>query len=473
MKHQAFNPYLPSWEYIPDGEPYLIGDRVYVFGSHDRFGGTYFCLGDYVAWSAPQDDLSDWRCEGVIYRKEQDPLFNEKDNVLFAPDVVQGKDGRWYLFYTLASNGIMSVAVSDCPAGKYTYHGAVRAPDGHIIGTQKGDVFNFDPGILSDGGHIYLYTGFSPRPGPGFDALMQGRRGEGSYCFELEDDMLTVKGEPSLIASGPCRAEGTSFAEHPFFEASSIRKIGKTYYFIYSSIYGHELCYATSDCPTGGFTFRGVLVSNGDVGYHGRTYEQALAFMGNNHGSLLQTGGKWYIFYHRHTNRSSYSRQACAEEIVLREDGLFEQAEMTSCGLNGGDLKGEGLYPAYIACNLKGPSGTCFSEAAGDDAPYITQDGGDREGGEKGYIANIRRGSMIGTKYYDTHSTLSISVFTRGAGGRLVVSDGEHTLAELELSASQTWQESVAAFSGGHARCALYFLYEGQGAIDLGAFALK
>ena len=160
MKHQAFNPYLPSWEYIPDGEPYLIGDRVYVFGSHDRFGGTYFCLGDYVAWSAPQDDLSDWRCEGVIYRKEQDPLFNEKDNVLFAPDVVQGKDGRWYLFYTLASNGIMSVAVSDCPAGKYTYHGAVRAPDGHIIGTQKGDVFNFDPGILSDGGHIYLYTGF-------------------------------------------------------------------------------------------------------------------------------------------------------------------------------------------------------------------------------------------------------------------------------------------------------------------------
>lgn len=80
---------------------------------------------------------------------------------------------------------------------------------------------------------------------------------------------------------------------------------------------------------------------------------------------------------------------------------------------------------------------------------------------------------MIGTKYYDTHSTLSISVFTRGAGGKLIVSDGEQTLAELELPASQTWQESAAAFSGGHARCALYFLYEGQGAIDLRAFALK
>lgn len=31
MKKQAFNPYLPSWEYIPDGEPYVFGGRVYIF----------------------------------------------------------------------------------------------------------------------------------------------------------------------------------------------------------------------------------------------------------------------------------------------------------------------------------------------------------------------------------------------------------------------------------------------------------
>ena len=58
---------LPSWEYIPDGEPYVFGDRVYVYGSHDRFNGHVFCLGDYMGWSAPVNDLSDWRCEGVIY----------------------------------------------------------------------------------------------------------------------------------------------------------------------------------------------------------------------------------------------------------------------------------------------------------------------------------------------------------------------------------------------------------------------
>ena len=55
MKKQAFNPYLPSWEYIPDGEPYVFGDRVYVYGSHDYFNGYVFCMGDYVCWSAPVD----------------------------------------------------------------------------------------------------------------------------------------------------------------------------------------------------------------------------------------------------------------------------------------------------------------------------------------------------------------------------------------------------------------------------------
>ena len=49
---QAFNPYLPSWEYIPDGEPYVLGDRVYIYGSHDYYNGHVFCLGNYVCWSA-------------------------------------------------------------------------------------------------------------------------------------------------------------------------------------------------------------------------------------------------------------------------------------------------------------------------------------------------------------------------------------------------------------------------------------
>ena len=40
---EAANPYLPLWEFIPDGEPYVFEDpdqpgqyRVYVYGSHDN-----------------------------------------------------------------------------------------------------------------------------------------------------------------------------------------------------------------------------------------------------------------------------------------------------------------------------------------------------------------------------------------------------------------------------------------------------
>lgn len=52
MKKQCLNPYLPLYEHIPDGEPhvfqnrlYIFGshDRLYIFGSHDRENGNEFC----------------------------------------------------------------------------------------------------------------------------------------------------------------------------------------------------------------------------------------------------------------------------------------------------------------------------------------------------------------------------------------------------------------------------------------------
>lgn len=98
-KQQAVNPFLPGWEYIPDGEPRIFHDRVYLYGSHDHFGAPIFCVGDYVCWSAPVDDLADWRYEGVIYKRNQDPKNALGLHLLFAPDVVQGTDGRYYLYY--------------------------------------------------------------------------------------------------------------------------------------------------------------------------------------------------------------------------------------------------------------------------------------------------------------------------------------------------------------------------------------
>ena len=125
MKKQAFNPYLPSWEYIPDGEPYVFDGRVYVYGSHDFWNGYVFCMGDYVCWSAPVDDLGNWRYEGVIYPRNADPLNKEGKMCLYAPDVTVGPDGRYYLYYVLDKVGVISVAVCDTPAGKYEFYGYV------------------------------------------------------------------------------------------------------------------------------------------------------------------------------------------------------------------------------------------------------------------------------------------------------------------------------------------------------------
>ena len=127
MEKQVFNPYLPSYEYVPDGEPHVFGSRVYVYGSHDRFNGKAFCVRNYVCWSAPVDDLTDWRFEGEIYRKDQDRyLPDAKDRRLFAPDVQKGPDGRYYLYYAFDFSGVIGVAVCDTPAGKYEYYGNVH-----------------------------------------------------------------------------------------------------------------------------------------------------------------------------------------------------------------------------------------------------------------------------------------------------------------------------------------------------------
>ena len=54
------NPLFPLNEYVPDGEPHVFGDRVYLYGSHDEEGGTRFCVRDYTVWSASVNNLSEW-----------------------------------------------------------------------------------------------------------------------------------------------------------------------------------------------------------------------------------------------------------------------------------------------------------------------------------------------------------------------------------------------------------------------------
>ena len=479
MKQQAFNPYLPSWEYVPDGEPHLFGDRVYVYGSHDKFNAPIFCVNDYVCWSAPEDDLSDWRCEGVIYRKNQDPKNKLGLRLLFAPDVCRGPDGRYYLYYAFDFMGIMGVAVCDTPAGEYQFLGHVKYPDGTVWGRRKGDQFPFDPGVLADDdGRVWLYSGFYT-PAPAIATGGVRLRNDGGTVVELERDMVTMKGEPKVIF--PKEGPG-SFPNHEFFEASSIRKDGDQYLFVYSSRHNHELCYATSKRPDGGFTFGGTLVSLGDLFLDGRTEERdGLNYLGNTHGGLLNIGEDWYIFYHRQTNRHSYSRQACAERLERNPDGSFRQAEVTSCGLNGGPLAGAGRYPAYAACNVYGRNGTRFlsmlKHRKGLD-PFLTQKGGDREEGPDQYVSNFCTGCTVGFKYFDLRETREITVNLQGYGNGCAVTvrtkeQGE-AVCRIPVETCTAQKGFTGRLPGGLGeKEALYFSVEGKGTFDFLSFDLS
>lgn len=464
MKKQAFNPYLPSWEYIPDGEPYVFDDRVYVYGSHDFYNGYVFCMGDYMCWSAPVDDLGNWRCEGVIYPRDEDPLNRDGKMCLYAPDVTVGPDGRYYLYYVLDKVSVVSVAVCDTPAGKYEFYGYVHYQDGTRLGERVDDEPQFDPGVLTEGEKTYLYTGFC---GNG-DKSRTGAR-----VTVLDKDMLTILEEPVTIVPGCEYSAGTGYEGHAFFEASSIRKREDTYYFIYSSQVMHELCYAVSKNPTGDFVYGGVIVSNCDM--HIDSYKPAdmpMAYGANNHGSIVQIGEDWYIFYHRHTNGTWYSRQGCAEKINFREDGSIPQAEITSCGLNSGPLRGKGIYPAYIACHLFTRESSAY--VGGDRFPKVMQDGKDGDE-ETGYVGNIQDSATVGFKYFDVKGVSRITITVRGyAKGVFQVKTARNgeVLAEIPVDYTNVWEDYTVPVSIEDGIHALYLTFCGQGNAMLKSFEL-
>ena len=481
MKEYALNPFLPEYEYIPDGEPHVFDGRVYLYGSHDRFDGERFCMNDYVCYSADCQDLKHWRYEGVIYDRRKDVRLKEERHELWAPDVVRGKDGRYYLYYC-PDDSIRSigVAVCDSPAGKYEFYGLVHDKEGKVIGEREGDTIAFDPGVFMDeDGTCYLYSGNGPR-------IVEdiGKEPKASVVMILEDDMVTVREEPKKLLPVLGVAAGTGYEGHEFFEASSIRKIRGKYYLVYSSVHLHELCYAISDRPDGGFQYGGVIVSNADIVEN----SEAKNSIGNNHGGIECINGKYYIFYHRQTNATMHSRQACAEEIIIDEDGKICQVPITSCGLNGGPLPDNGIYPASCVCLLYGkyPHEIAFSPDVKIKQPYVTQDhpdfdmetftDTDKSQLPRQYIKNGQDGMHAVFRYFDIQELSQIQVVVRGtASGRLEIHTGENgkIISEIQIEPSDEWK----VFSGSAEKCQgvqeLHFCYHGEGILEFLEFGLK
>lgn len=462
------NPYLPLWEYVPDGEPRIFGDRLYIYGSHDRSGGDFFCLEDYVVWSAPLEDLTDWRCEGVSYRREQDPHNAGGKWELFAPDVVRGADGRYYLFYCLRMQKEFGVAVSDSPAGPFAFYCHLRRRDGSLFDSEM----PYDPSVLVDSdGRVYLYYGYTSEA---IAAKFGAEASGGCMVVELSADLRTVLTQPKVCLPRDIHTAGTGFEGHGYYEAPSMRKFGDTYYLVYSSEVCHELCYGYSDRPDGGFSYGGVLVSNGDVGLKGRRYPVFL--LGNNHGGLVEIQGQYYIFYQRHTRGNQFSRQGCAEKIWMDANGRFAQVELTSCGLNQGPLPAEGVWSAAICCHLTDADPEKmlrYRVIDPENAPCIWEEPVDQPDrtSRTQFVRHVGSGTTVGFKYFHAGTPRTLAFTVRGqASGvlELLLDDPEQgeRIGTAAVTPGESWHTTAAdgVFSGTHA---LYLVYRGEGTLDL------
>ena len=362
------NPYMPLWEHVPDGEPrvfeYNGEKRVYVYGSHDISVDKY-CGRNYVVWSAPITDLTDWKYHGVAYETHY-------DSELYAPDVVKRGD-TYYLYAAEWCGSKIVVASSKTPYGPFE----------NPVETKLG----FDPGILvDDDDRVYAYWGGCAAP---------------CYIAELEDDMATIK-EDTLVENPLGHStcpwnpvdDGHISLIDGFFEASSPRKVMGKYVYIYSKRYEKPvpelgvfepnngfLSYRYADTPFGPFHDGGDISFNGGEilkdadGLGTMTYK-----WGNNHGSIIEVNGMWYVFYHRHTNNTEYSRQAMLEpiEVAMGKDGSLYignvkyiagepvsscPVEMTSQGAHINGIDAFKLISAGYACHIHGGEEKAYVKA--------------------------------------------------------------------------------------------------------------
>ena len=224
----------------------------------------------------------------------------------------------------------------------------------------------------------------------------------------------------------------------------------------------------TNFCADWLYNGRTVTLPHDAMLEQGRKPKDRLAITGNNHGSLVEIGGKWYIFYHRHTNKTCYSRQGCAEKITRNPYGSFAQAEMTSCGLNPAPLLPQGSYPAAIACNLtNGKMPHIEQDGVKDDIPYITCKNGEQ------ILADVTNGTRIGYKYFAFSGPVKLTLWLRGsAEGAFTVQVGEKVVGTIAAAPSEAWQPHSLTLTATGTQ-ALYLIYKGKGRAEMQALAFE
>ncbi len=301
-------------------------DTLYVFMTNDAF--EYDDAGQIKENSydvqtincLSTKDLVNWTDHGAIPVAGSGGIASWAFDS-WAPDAcwktINGKD-KFFLYFANSGGGI-GVLTADSPTGPWT------DPLGHALVTGQTPncsdvVWMFDPAVLvDDDGTGYLYFGGGVPDG-------KQEHPDTGRAVQLGDDMISLAGDP--VRTDP-----------PYlFEDSSILKIGDTYYYSYctgwnvpdGNPYGFgsgEIAYMTSSSPLGPFTCRGRMFPNpGDMGGGG-----------NNHHSLVEFKGKYYILYHcrivedRQGINLNYRSPAISEATVSADGTVSAKGTLAGC----------------------------------------------------------------------------------------------------------------------------------------------
>lgn len=341
------NPYLPLWEHLPDGEPRVFEDpdnpgkyRAYIIGSHDvRFSS--YCGADIRVWSAPVEDLSDWRDDGPVFTYE----VGQQWDVMYAPDLVEvkRKDGTkdYYLYpHSRGRDREAMVAKGSRPDGPFTPVNLTA--DG--TATLPGSIMGFDPAVyieyVTDPNDSDYEIGFRAYGFWGFQRSMAAQLDQNTmYSLRPGTEVINYF-IPASFRYGEIRdPKGTQYPNvfqdenlgaFNFFEAASIRKIGNKFVWVYSGYSGPEyglsstnsaLRYAFGDSPLGPWKSGGVLVDSRAPVLNQDGSALQTTFSGHNtHGSIQLINDQWYAFYHRAPRGFGNSRQAMVAPVTVEWD---------------------------------------------------------------------------------------------------------------------------------------------------------
>jgi hypothetical protein len=312
---------LVSEIFTADPSAHVFGGKIWIYGSHDidvdvpqPGEGGAFAMTDYQPISMDTID-GPATVHSVALDIKNVPWAGRQ---MWAPDAAE-KDGKYYLYFPVKDKEDVfriGAAVADNPAGPFTAQPeAIK------------NSFSMDPAVFKDDdGRYYMYFG-----GLWGGQLQRWKSGQ----YAKDDDAQPADDQPALSPKvARLDKSMVEFAEKPrdvkivdekgkpllsgdharrFFEASWVHKYKGNYYFSYSTGDTHFIAYGMSKSPYGPFTYKGKIL------------EPVLGW--TNHHSIVEVGGKWYLFYHdsQLSNGDSHLRNIKKPiEIHYNDDGTIQ-----------------------------------------------------------------------------------------------------------------------------------------------------